>query len=417
MKRLLTFMLPAVLIAVSCGGAGSHSGIQDTTLGYLQQMTRQMDAQEFDAMYRTRQEFGTYLAGLDASADRDVFEGFRAWDEELRERNDPMKAFERIGHCITMGYDNNWTMGFYLMTRVYSVADAIIYDHTPTDDIERCLAFRTNAEAFTRSRFVEMDPAVDRFRAERKRIEEERAQRWETENQIWQGKRIVTATSLGPIALGSSIRDLPNRMEGFYDYMVKTTEFVSYYETDIAWEETHYTAWYAGVRVFDLMTTVRDLDMFDDYEPDENTDWDEIVQFVVYSPEYQTEGGHSLHNTGDELFDAGGVGFHYDSGDKIWHGDGSPSEKEEYTGICLEGLLFRYSDWQVSSTTRTRAENLGFAGYRLERSQMSSSARPKEIYSIAEGWVEQFLENRVPEEESISSASFSDFVLPDSFAY
>ena len=35
----------------------------------------------------------------------------------------------------------------------------------------------------------------------------------------------------------------------------------------------------------------------------------------------------SLQMSGDDLFDAGGCGVHYGTGEKIWHSDGRPSEK------------------------------------------------------------------------------------------
>ena len=415
MKRIgsILLILGILLSYLSCG---SRTAARRHTLDYLHTMSEQFEKGDFEALSATRIEFGEELERMNDADNADVLQAVVDFMKELQEQRG--RSFsDYFGKLANYGEEISWKMPFYLMTRVYDAADAIIYDHAPDTDIRAYLQLRSSADPFIYSRDPVMDEAVDAWKAKRKQIEDERSRRWEKENAQWEGKRIITATSIGPIQVGSSILSLPNRMEGFYDYLVKEVQNDSYAETDIAWEETHYIAWYAEQRVFDLMTTVRDLDMFDDYEPDEDTDYSTIVSFTVYSPDYQTASGLSLQMSGDELFDAGGCGVHYGTGEKIWHSDGRPSEMEEYTGIYLEGLLFRYNSWQIGGYAESVAEKMGYAGYRLERSQMSTFSRPREIYSIADGWIEQFLENRIPEEESIYDASFSDFVLPESFDY
>lgn len=406
MKRTLSILIIALAI-VSCGNKQEKKQVD--LLNCFREMRMGYENDDDDRYFKAKDELTAILRDMTDADHPALVNALLDFREECEAADPSFRFFNYYPALLQFRGSSNVTATL-LATHLYDATDDIVWHHHPAEDITRIVEYRNFAERYVGYNIYNNEEAkaiLEPWHRKREKIDAERKARWEETNLQWEGKRTVTATSVGPIRLGSSVKDLPDSMEGYYDYILKETRFLSYAETDMAWEETHYTAWFAGSCVFDLMTTVRDMDMYDDYEQPEDTDWDEIVQFTVYSHEFVTPSGLSLQMTGDELFAAGGIGVHYDNGEMIWDSKDSSRKKEEYTGIYAEGLLFRYEEWQISGVAQTRAESLGFQGYRLESDQMSTFSRPKEIYSIADGWIEQFLENRIPGEESIYDSDWN----------
>ena len=412
MKRILSFLL-ILAAAVSCGNRQEKQTAD--LLESLREMREAYEDDENEDLLKAFHKFGDAVRRLDdAAATLAAFEAYMdeviedtGWKEDYffnRTRQIFINNPGELGHPVEIGAIT------LFMTRLYDAADEIIWHHHPSRAIGRYRGIETFAIGFiprTSYYYEEQREVAEPWNRKQDAVREQREQAWAAADRQWDGKRIVTKDAVGPIKLGSSIKDLPDSMEGFYDYLDKRDTFLSYAETDIAWEETHYLAWYKDEVVFDLMTTVRDMDMFDDYEQPEDTDWDEIVQFEVKSKAYQTPTGLSINMEPEELIDAGGVGFYYDRGEYIYNG--IRNEKEFYGGIYAEGLLFQCEDSLVIPLGKMQAADNGWDAYCFGKEFLWSPAKPRSILSVGGGWIDPFLDKRLVMEEPEEGPGFLFF--------
>lgn len=129
MKRIgsILLILGILLSYLSCG---SRTAARRHTLDYLHTMSEQFEKGDFEAMSATRIEFGEELERMNDADNADVLQAVVDFMKELQEQRG--RSFsDYFGKLANYGEEISWKMPFYLMTRVYDAADAIIYDHAP----------------------------------------------------------------------------------------------------------------------------------------------------------------------------------------------------------------------------------------------------------------------------------------------
>lgn len=411
MKRLL-FLLLFVLAAVSCGSQ------QKDLQRALSQMLDSYENDDDPGFIEAFEDFGAAVNGMDNTGSEAILEVFVAFRDSAKEKyewNDDQ--FYGHAQCMFNYRPERHLQPFepeavvLFATQLYEAADEVYWHHAPVMDAAPYYEMRQFAAQIIpyRSECLEVQESLlDRWDQKRESIQQQRQAAWAEADRKWNGKRIITKDAVGPIRIGSSVKDLPESMEGFYDYIVKTPKSMAYAETDIAWQETHYLAFYKGQLVFDLMTTVQDMDMFDDYDQPADTDFDEIVQFEVYSPDYQTSSGLGINSKDSDLFAAGGVGFHYDRGEYIW--DGTKTTLEQYNGVYAEGLLFKCPDTFLLWECLNEAKEKGWDAFCFSKECLAHDVfSPYCIMSVLDGWIDPYMQRMIVREQKEEKDASLDF--------